>query len=332
VLPLFRQTSPSSANVLYLKLGHNAIAKPWEEARDALVGQLIAGLSNLSAATITMLRCVNTPGSNECACLNYFSEIVQAFQQRRMESMTFHGIVVNFCPRLAQSIFMHSTNSLRSILFSEVMDDYPSLTQPFEHIAQLPHLRHLSLATASFRSHDFGHLNWTCPLEVITVANEAGSQITQPVPTHQLDMFLVNFSSSLHSLVLHDVCVTNPSDSQLTPLPHLIHVTLQSTRDSTFETLDIFRSFDLETLSITIIPAVKHSPLLNALTSGAFPGLKQVHIHFKESRNTPVLWNSSATAAVQAACNERAIELIVTEDKRQKVGHYQLTSDFSKVN
>ncbi|KAB5591749.1 hypothetical protein CTheo_4818 [Ceratobasidium theobromae] len=301
-----------------VKAGHDAITKPWEEARDALIAQLVAGLSNLSKAIITIPHCINSPASRECTCLNYFSGTVQAFGQRRMESIRFHGTGANFCPRLARSIFMQSANSLRSVLFSDLIDGCPSPVQPFESLAQLPELGHLSFAAESFRLYDLGSLDWRCPLESIVLANEAGGRTAQKLPIEQLNNLLGKFSSSLRSLALHDILIDNPSNIQATGLLHLVHVTVQSTCDSTFRTLDLLRGHSLETLSVVVVSVVKHTPLFDALENGAFPKLQRINIRLKEGRGTPSCWDSTARAEIEEACKKRDIELIMTGDKRQK--------------
>ncbi|KAF8684611.1 hypothetical protein RHS04_01368 [Rhizoctonia solani] len=287
-----------------MELEQRGSSSPWENARDDLVAQLIANLTNLSTIKLTMLLCVVPPGLSECSCVNRFGTAVQAFEGRDFQSMSFHGIATAFCPRLARAVFIPSANSLRSICFGDEIDGCPSLNQPFDSICQLPALTRASFAAASFHAHSIESLPW-------------------PLSVEQISTFLRNFSSSLQSFVLHDVAINQQVGAQSQPLPDLpclVNLALQSTRNSTFRTLNILEAHLFEHLSITVTPAVEPSPLLNTLSKGAFPKLKTIEICFSPRNTwaTPARWDSSSRIAIQKACDARFIKLTVFENKRQE--------------
>jgi hypothetical protein len=239
--------------------------------------------------------------------------------------MTFHGVATAFCPRLAQAIFMPSATTLQSINFGDDIDGYPSLTQPFGQICQLPALASATFASASFHEHNIESLPWVCPLETILLSNQTMDHVGQPLSVQQVGLFIQNFSSSLRYLALQDVAIDQQvgTGSQVLPaLPYLNTLNLQSTRSSTFQTLEILEAHDFELLLITVTTAVEPTLLSNALSKGAFPRLKTIEIRFNPRDNWPISprWDSNARAAIQKACDTRFIELTVYEHKRQKVG------------
>ncbi|CAE6532696.1 unnamed protein product [Rhizoctonia solani] len=92
-----------------------------------------------------------------------------------------------------------------------------------------------------------------------------------------------------------------------------------STRDSTFQTLELLEAHAFERLTIVVTPTVKPNLLLDALSKGAFPGLKQIEIDFNPKGHwSSARWDSNMRAAVQTICDERRITLTIAEDKYLK--------------
>ncbi|KAG8762166.1 hypothetical protein FRC11_010682 [Ceratobasidium sp. 423] len=138
----------------------------------------------------------------------------------------------------------------------------------------------------------------------------------------QMNRLLEKFSSSLSSLALYDVTVDrrDNTSNRLPDFPSLTHLALQSTRGSTFQTLELLETHGFERLSIAVAPTVELNLLLGALSKGAFPRLKQIEIHFnpKGHWSSSARWDSTIRDAVQAACDKRHITLTMVEGKYQK--------------
>ncbi|KAH7339028.1 hypothetical protein B0J17DRAFT_706291 [Rhizoctonia solani] len=306
----------------HMKPDQGDIASPWDNARGELVAQLVSNLPNLSAVKLAMLQCTAAYESNECTCAGRFGRIVQAFKDRRFQSMAFHGLATTFCPRLAQLTLTSSASSVRSVAFSDGIDGSPSILQPFEQICQLPVVTHMTFAAASFHAHGIESLPWICPLEAIKITNETMDRIVQSLTITQMSMFLRNFASSLSSLAFHNVAIDRQGGTgkQFPSLPYLTHVVLHSTQESTFQTLELLEAHPFGRLSIVVAPMIKPNLLLGALLKGAFPGLKEIEIHLnpRDHWSSSAHWDLSIRAAVQAVCNERHITLAIFADESQK--------------
>ncbi|QRV95064.1 hypothetical protein RhiJN_23082 [Ceratobasidium sp. AG-Ba] len=289
----------------------------WEAARDGLISQLAANLPNLASITFTASHCVSNE-SAQCLCLQHYHRTANAFTNHRLESVYFHGVVTSFCPRLASPILVGSQDSLTSVYFGDELDGLPSVEQPIELICSFPKLRGLSLAASVVESRDLGALHWVCGLEEITIADRAEVLIPQPISSERLSALLSRFSSTLRSLVLRNTVIGGAQGDQLTVPSDLGHITIHSTRDVTFQTLERFTASRISSLSVYVTVALQATPLLNALAAGAFPKLKRLCVYLNQTWSMPVRWDTGSTSELRGVCDTRSIELIVFEGRRRE--------------